>query len=457
MKKHHHRIVPVALITVATPLGLIAMFLLVVNLFIHDEKTPNDSALRIHPIVVADDQNAYVTLTSLRTTYDSTADPSSPVTQVINGLVYGPTWDEAAATTYVADHQSDIQVFHAAAAQANYQDPLYTNPDGIDWNTTLSDYPIGNIRELAKVVAIDARQKAKGGKIIDGLLEDLEIVRLGHLMEQGNVSLIGYLVGSATKQIGLAGIRTITLEQSVSAADAKLIAEKLEAFRDSRDGQVTAMKLEYNWSRRMFTEVKTTSQLQDIYVVGFDASGQHIQNPNVVATTFDVLGFGHYYFLPNQTWRLAIAMTEQRVAKTAVACPDIDTNPVPFKAFRLNGPLRFLEPNAIGKFILEIGQVSYGGIVEKRCNESVAVSATQAILGINAARHATGTLPATLNELVPTYLKAVPTDPYANQSMKYLMDTNVVYSVGPKKVDVGGSPVSTDWQQLENPSFSVGK
>jgi hypothetical protein len=52
-----------------------------------------------------------------------------------------------------------------------------------------------------------------------------------------------------------------------------------------------------------------------------------------------------------------------------------------------------------------------------------------------------GTWPATLEVLVPTYLPAVPLDPYRGKPLLYhvLSDGAVVYSVGRDMVDDGGA------------------
>jgi len=66
-----------------------------------------------------------------------------------------------------------------------------------------------------------------------------------------------------------------------------------------------------------------------------------------------------------------------------------------------------------------------------------------AIAAVAAERHRRdrGTWPATLEALVPDYLRAVPIDPYDAQPLRYkrLADGVIVYSIGPDKVDNGGA------------------
>ena len=55
-------------------------------------------------------------------------------------------------------------------------------------------------------------------------------------------------------------------------------------------------------------------------------------------------------------------------------------------------------------------------------------------------RLATGHYPATLDELVPKYLSAVPSDPFDGKPMRYVLSDGsaTIYSVGPDRVDDGG-------------------
>lgn len=68
-------------------------------------------------------------------------------------------------------------------------------------------------------------------------------------------------------------------------------------------------------------------------------------------------------------------------------------------------------------------------------------SACLASMAIERYRLAHGTLPDSLDALVPTYLEAVPADPFAEAPMRYVKREvgYVVYSVGRNEVDDGGS------------------
>ena len=62
-----------------------------------------------------------------------------------------------------------------------------------------------------------------------------------------------------------------------------------------------------------------------------------------------------------------------------------------------------------------------------------------------------GQLPASLFELVPDYLPAVPADPYDDQPLRYrkLPRGYVVYSIGPDFTDDGGKEQSAERKEGE--------
>lgn len=74
---------------------------------------------------------------------------------------------------------------------------------------------------------------------------------------------------------------------------------------------------------------------------------------------------------------------------------------------------------------------------------SVRTSATSVAVERYRRAHA-GTAPASLDQVVPALLPAVPTDPFSGQPLKYSVqpDRYVVYSLGPNAIDDGGSTIS---------------
>lgn len=83
-----------------------------------------------------------------------------------------------------------------------------------------------------------------------------------------------------------------------------------------------------------------------------------------------------------------------------------------------------------------------GAVIRSKDRELAALAVVQVACALERHRLAHGRLPATLDGLVPTYLKAVPNDPLAPGRLRYRVSEDaqaaVVYSIGPDGTDDGG-------------------
>lgn len=92
--------------------------------------------------------------------------------------------------------------------------------------------------------------------------------------------------------------------------------------------------------------------------------------------------------------------------------------------------------------------------VEEALKNSQSISRLlQTDLAARLFRHDRGRLPATLEELVPRYIPAVPTDPYSGQPLVYRLDPDgvVLYAVGRDGKDNGGQ-TPTGWRGMLEPN-----
>lgn len=455
MSVGHHRIVPIALICLGLPIAIVVGFLLIANILFHDEKPPDDSAMQLSDVVLSADENAYTEVVNMNSDFTAAA-PNlvQPFTdEKVDNMLNGGEWDEAYAveqTTKFAQARID---FGKAASFERYQGPEGAHPNNVNPNSfSQATY---NLRYVAKFVALEALRKARQGDVSGGLDEAFNIVRLAQTIEQSQPTLIEWLVGSATKQIGLSALRQIAHQSELTVDQAKATAQTLETYRGSTENVVKTIKVEYAHYRSNWFLYQHLGVLYDQFYLNGDhpnrrsATGQFI-------SLLDAAGITRFYFWPNQNQRFALENHTQLMDIVQTECTLV-TNTIQYPAVRSmrTGFGRLIESNSIGKFIADIGRVSYGGITEKRCNESLAVAATQIALAASAYIKETKGLPSQLDDLVPKYLASVPLDPYNAQPLHYNNSTGVIYSVGPKRVDSGGSPVSADWQTQDNPSFSI--
>ena len=449
--KHHHRIVPISLLVVAIPIAALMAFFLLAVIFTHDEPRPDDAFLLLPNVEVADNDNAFVEMQQIENAHSFPSEPDAKLSSAVSSV----SWDEAYVTSTITKHAADIVLFRQAAVKPQFQDTAFANPTSINWETAIfPDYY--SYRQAAQVVALEAESRARGGDINAGLAEALDVIRFGHIMENSQGALIGYLVGSSIKQTGLTALRQIALNSTITVSQAKEAAQKLEAFRDSRSGQAITMKMEYAAYKSFQQKYSQLGPLLGSYNLSIDiVTGQTTQKNSTWGNFLDYTDLTKFYYHPNQTLQYEIKIMNNGVQNAEADCSVVDLNPP--RSFPMQSPsvAWFFTPNAIGKYLISIGEVSLGGLSTKRCNESVAISATQALLGARAFTADVGHLPASLSEMVPKYLDTMPKDPYNGQALLYSAGQKLVYSVGPDRKDLGGSPASSDWQNFSNPSFTV--
>jgi hypothetical protein len=97
------------------------------------------------------------------------------------------------------------------------------------------------------------------------------------------------------------------------------------------------------------------------------------------------------------------------------------------------------------------------GLVVKSALASARFRAAQTALAIERCRLARGRPPDQLSDLVPTFLPAVPTDPFDGKPLRYkkLAKGYIVYSIGEDAVDNGGTEkTSNGVSYVEGPDIT---
>ncbi|MGA2241076.1 MAG: hypothetical protein ABSH11_03450 [Verrucomicrobiota bacterium] len=100
-------------------------------------------------------------------------------------------------------------------------------------------------------------------------------------------------------------------------------------------------------------------------------------------------------------------------------------------------------------------QFPAGFSLEAECSAHVCLATTA--LAIERFRLAHGRLPENLNELVPQFLSAVPSDPFDGQPLRYprLAKGYVIYSIGRDGHDDGGQKKPADWRPSDKTTYDV--
>jgi len=94
--------------------------------------------------------------------------------------------------------------------------------------------------------------------------------------------------------------------------------------------------------------------------------------------------------------------------------------------------------NAMGQWVWVSAAGRCRWLVTHRNEQNNDLIATQIILALKCYKLKTGSLPRTLDELVPEYFPNVPLDQMDGKPFRYLPDRKIIYSVGLDIVDDGG-------------------
>jgi hypothetical protein len=243
--------------------------------------------------------------------------------------------------------------------------------------------------------------------------QELEVVELGRrivLARGATFTLLHF--GRSTEEnachiLRLAaiagGVKRETLVRAIAALDQA--REPDEAFED-------AWKVELKMVERMINDVRRGRRTPE----SLGVEGE-------LGWRFRV----GWTFRPNAT--LALFAPRYRLgAQAAHMRVSIDAKfEAPPKDALLSHELR--ERNAVGKAIFSRHEPNVTRILERRCQNDLALDATRVALALRGFKDENGALPSKLDELVPRWLPSVPCDPYDGQPLRWSRDRQELWSV----------------------------
>lgn len=145
---------------------------------------------------------------------------------------------------------------------------------------------------------------------------------------------------------------------------------------------------------------------------------------------------GTYLFQPNATLRLASeyyrAVIAEGEATGRVQHVRLPVDPDSGVGLIFGG-------NPVGKLLLRMIVVAPDRAYLKSGEVAAALAAVRTLVALSAFERENGALPDTLDALVPTYLDAIPRDPWDGAPLRYDRERRLVWAIGPDGVDEGGS------------------
>lgn len=146
-------------------------------------------------------------------------------------------------------------------------------------------------------------------------------------------------------------------------------------------------------------------------------------------------------YRPNRT-RNAIYRSYVEIASQAelpVKARNLDYTNQLISQFQKRSGTEMIDSNIIGTILLSILLPTHESILDRIALNQSSSAAIQLSFALRAYQQANGSLPETLNSLIPEYLEAIPIDPYDGTPMRYSKENRIIYAVGNDFIDSGGS------------------
>jgi len=298
------------------------------------------------------------------------------------------------------------------------------------------DYPyLADWRHISRVASIQAASLFRQGKQSEAFDLSMKIVRLGQMMEDSGGPILHYLVGSAVKADGLKRLREMSAKTALPPRQLISYASRLVVQKANPTGLTNAFKAEYGVS------VKACEDIRSGKSWGTNSMAYQLAMSAGMKPVF------------------SLTKTKMLLARSSRVC--LESIPRPFNKMTLQElPLMptnasvlrmMLKGNAFGEMWVDMMLPSWKHLLSRKCQENITVSATQLVLALKAYHSEHGTLPESLDELVPHYIASVPLDDFDGMRLRYSKEKKLIWSIGSDLIDSGGQEFNQSKQKLDLP------
>lgn len=395
-----------------------------------DLPAPDDADLMLDAIDVVPETNGRVLLDALIDKLDVPAD--NDFEAHLLRVLRENEKPEARVAAVLGANRSVLDAVPAVVAAPSFQ---YSE-------RTLEE--MGSLRYLllAKLLAVQAYHHACHGRTDASIATGLTAVALGHRVQNAErAALIDMMLGITMSNFAATGLRRSLPLLKISGADARRVAEAMEAYRSDADGWSRVWSFEYRFGKGIIL-----------------ASVQEEFDANAPPFSWHPLSLlpEAYTFQPNRTldWLAAHYRGYQR--DSAVPCARLE--PAPPEPSDWQHRRAILDRNGVGSVILQ-SMPSHRRFQDRRCVGDTELAATVTLLAIRAYQLDHGGLPESLDDLIPAYLSTLPHDGFDDAPLRYSKTARRLHSRGSDRVDRGGESNPSTWldrdQFAREPTYPI--
>ncbi len=404
-----------------------------------DAPPPDAEDLRVERPEMPDEDNGW---TYFRQAAEAFEEPQDTYySQRLWQVHEGSTWDEPVVRKLLERNE---EAFALLEKGLQCRTAVMPRQIGFDFDTTY----LAEMRALALAVCLRARHRHRKGRDADAMEDAMNVIRFGHMVANGRGLLIHYLVGTAVEAIGCATVWDILPEADVNPDRLKSYVGELGRYRITRTGLADAYRADYEHMAR---------GIEDL------AAGKITTEEGPVAKAlpkreFWSKGIGAILFQVNRTKRMLARTTRICIDNAPRIFAERDYSGLPREPepVTVSGILRLvLSRNPVGRIMVSMIPPALKRAHAEKCAQEWIVSGTRVLMALKAYKTENGTLPASLDELVPEYIDAVPRDPYDGRPLRYSGDNRIIYSVGEDLKDAGGAPGDYQGWKEKEPTYRI--
>ena len=338
---------------------------------------------------------------------DPPTDVNNPPTG--NNDVFDPA--EPATIAYLKRRADTIALLHRAAALPGCRFDLDISDPDI--SAMLTD--LNTNRLAANVLNLHAREELAHGNVGSAIIDDQALLQMSRHIGQRPMIISG-LVG-----VGVAAIGLSTLEMTLPAVTTSKELSGLHLDELEPIGQMfqESLRGEEVLGLNLYSQLPPVPS--DIAVRGF-------RNPGIMSVgAGGPIGIFARIFFLNADGYVHLMQQLQDLA------------PQPFHTVRPLLEVAF-DPKSDGGLLTSIMVPALNHNFEVIARISAQEACAQVAIAATKFRLDHGVLPAHLADLVPTYLDAIPLDPFDGKPLRLAIRKEqwIVYSVGPNGIDEGG-------------------
>ena len=420
------------LLAIAVPLGLAYVY------YTFDEPPPEDGDLLPRRVAIPREENGFfhVKLVPADFRWETSRGAEKPETEgaeedgetKVEHMVDGEeAWDQDFAAEILEANRGIFERLEKALGAPRFEFEEIRDTEA----------PLGHwqgLRALSYLQRLKARHELEAGREAEAFSETLKLIRLGHRAEEGKGCIVETLIGATFASRGLEDLTKVGHRTRMGPDELRAFLEELPRYYPSAEALEESLKAEYSLLRRSLADARM-----------WEPADLGSRPPQFS-------WFSRRFCLkPNATKRLFAEGF--RAVREELSAPPWKGETADFDALSGGRVGWFPGRNWVGRSLFQQAMPAIRmSFLRLRVQRDLQISFVRVLIALKCYKLSKGSLPGSLQDLVPAFLPEVPFDPYDGKPLRYSAEKKIVYSVGRDLVDSGGSSEEDEEEAISDSS-----